>query len=248
MEVTGSIEQHLWNPLAICGNSSEYLMICKETIITTWIALLAVVILIICSKLLFLNKEGIGRFLIIYVISSLKNFTVQTLGSFNYQHFVFVASIFTFILICNWISLIPFIEEPTKDLNTTLALGCISFFYKEWHAIRVHGFLSYVSDFFKPFFPMFPINVVGHFSKIISLSFRLYGNIFGGSIITALYTSAISTAIIWEIIGIVSGVNFIVLAFFTLFEGFIQAFVFSMLTLTYLSIAIHTEDPGEYYV
>lgn len=132
----------------------------------------------------------------------------------------------------------PLIEEPTRDLNTTLALGCISFFYKEYQTIAVHGIMHYFKEFLHPFVIMFPINVIGHFSKIISISFRLFGNIFGGSIIIQLYTKSIGSSVILELIGLASGMNLLMIAFFVLFEGIIQAFVFTMLTLTYLAIAL----------
>lgn len=101
-----------------------------------------------------------------------------------------------------------------------------------------------MKEFFHPFFVMFPLNLISHFSKIISISFRLFGNIFGGSIITQIYTSAISVSFFAELFGLFSGINFLVLSFFILFEGLIQAFVFTMLTLTYLAIAVQSEEEG----
>ena len=134
------------------------------------------------------------------------------------------------------------LDEPTRDLNTTLALGIISFIYIQSVTIKTRGIGSYVKDFFQPFFVMLPLNVVGKLSSIISISFRLFGNIFGGAIITKLYFSTIRGSIILELLGILSGANFLIVAFFTLFEGLLQAFVFAMLTLTYLSIG--TQEGG----
>jgi F-type H+-transporting ATPase subunit a len=89
---------------------------------------------------------------------------------------------------------------------------------------------------------MLPLNVIGKLSSIISISFRLFGNIFGGAIITKLYFGAIGGSIILELLGLLSGLNFLIVAFFTLFEGLLQAFVFAMLTLTYL--ALSTQEGG----
>jgi F-type H+-transporting ATPase subunit a len=88
---------------------------------------------------------------------------------------------------------------------------------------------------------LFPLNVIGKLSSIVSISFRLFGNVFGGSIISKIYLSFISGSIIFETIGLLSGINFLIIIFFGLFEGFIQAFVFAMLTMTYLSVAIQSE-------
>ena len=88
---------------------------------------------------------------------------------------------------------------------------------------------------------MLPLNIIGKISSIISVSFRLFGNIFGGSIITKLYFTAIQGSVLFELLGIFSGLNLLIVCFFTLFEGLLQAFVFAMLTLTYLSIGCSEE-------
>lgn len=76
-------------------------------------------------------------------------------------------------------------------------------------------------------------------SIIVAMSLRLFGNIFGGSIITTLLATAVSGSILLQIGAI--GFNLIALFFFGLFESFIQAFVFTVLSLTYLGMAVKTE-------
>jgi len=237
-----NVEQ-VWHPLKLFGIDSELVALSIPTIINTWIVLAVLTALILLFRFV-MYKSTIATFLVHSFVNSFVELSVQSLGVFNYHHFVFVFSIFVFILFCNWIALIPFVEEPTKNINTTLALGCISFFYKEFYAIKTHGIMAYFKEFFHPFFVMFPLNVISHFSKIISISFRLFGNIFGGSIITQIYTSAISLSFFTELFGLLTGLNFLVLSFFILFEGLIQAFVFTMLTLTYLAIAVQSEEEG----
>jgi F-type H+-transporting ATPase subunit a len=89
---------------------------------------------------------------------------------------------------------------------------------------------------------MLPLNIVGKFASIISMAFRLFGNIFGGSTIATIYFSILHGSTFLQTLGLFTGVNLIVLLFFGLFEGAIQAFVFAMLTITYLSIAISSEQ------
>lgn len=235
--------EHVWQPLAWLGIDSPLLNISIPTIINTWIVLLVLTLIIAVMRFL-VYKSSVAALLVHSLVDSFIELVVQSLGSFNYHHFVFIFSIFGFILLSNWIALIPFVEEPTKDINTTLALGCISFFYKEFYAIKTHGLIAYFKEFFHPFFVMFPLNLISHFSKIISISFRLFGNIFGGSIITHIYMSAISISFWTELFGLLTGMNFLVISFFILFEGLIQAFVFTMLTLTYLAIAVQSEEEG----
>jgi F-type H+-transporting ATPase subunit a len=88
---------------------------------------------------------------------------------------------------------------------------------------------------------MLPLNVIGKLATVVSISFRLFGNIFGGSIISSIYFNAIQGRFLLELIGLISGINLIMVLFFGIFEGFLQAFVFSMLSLTYLSIALQGE-------
>lgn len=235
-------EPHYWYPFTSCGLTGNFWRITSETVINTWAVFAVLIVLIVIARIALRNERGIGRFLIISYVKSLKELVEQGLGSFNYNHFCFIASLFTFILACNIISLIPGLEEPTSDLSTTLALGLCQFLYIQASSIRANGIGGYLKEFIKPFFFMLPLHIVGLFATLISISFRLFGNIFGGFVISKLYLTAIGGNIFYELAGIVSGLNIIIALFFIIFEGIIQAFVFSMLSLTYLSLAISKED------
>ena len=89
-----------------------------------------------------------------------------------------------------------------------------------------------------------PLNVVGKLATVVSLSFRLFGNIFGGFLISQIYFTAIEGSFWLELGGIITGINLILKVFFCLFEGYLQAFVFTMLTLTYLAIAMQKDGGG----
>ncbi len=238
-------EQTLWNPFARLGLDYDFLNINASTVVNTWFVLLLLFTILTVCRLFLTKKQSVLRYLVITGASSFIDLVTQTLGSFMYNHFAFIFSLFIFILLCNWVSMIPWATEPTQDINTTLALGLVGFMYKEIQGIKSNGFWSYIKEFFHPFFIMFPINVIGHFSKIISISFRLFGNIFGGSIIMELYQQFIAGSFILETVGLFSGLNFLILLFFGFFEGLIQAFVFAMLSLTYLTLAIQKEPAGE---
>jgi len=230
------IETPYWFFGPIIGYENNPLLNINSEIVThTWIIMILLAITLACVNFL-LHYTTIGRFILLRFVSFFIDLTKQSLGYFAFSHCVFAASLFIFIALCNTASLIPWLDEPTRDLNTTLALGIISFLYIQINIIKTRGIGSYIKDFFQPFFIMVPLNIIGKLSSIISISFRLFGNIFGGSIITKLYFSAISGSIILELLGLLFGINFLIIAFFTLFEGLLQAFVFAMLTLTYLAI------------
>ncbi len=232
----------LWNPLSFFGIDHPFLKIDIHTLINTWI-ILGFIFLVLFFLRPFLKKtSGVVYYIVDQYLEIFSDLTVQALGVFHYHHFAFVTSLFTFILLCNWSGFIPGLDEPTRDVNTALALGLTAFFYKEFYSIVAHGFGGYLHEFISPFFVMLPLNIISHLSKILSLSFRLFGNILGGSIITQLYFTALGNSILWQCVGMITGLNVVVIGFFIFFEGLIQAFVFAMLAITYLGMAVQSEE------
>lgn len=245
MESLELFEAQVWNPLAFWGIHTPWAFINKDTIIYTW-AVLAVILVLSIGARFFLHKyRSVIHFIVKSSLRVCLSFVHTNVGSTYVPHALFIFFIFSFILLCNWIALLPGLEEPTRDLNTTLALGCVSFFYKEYYMIKTHGIQAYISEFLQPFFIMLPLNIIGHFSKIISISFRLFGNIFGGSVIMGLYSHALSGSLLAHLLSIISGVNLIMMLFFVIFEGLIQAFVFTILTATYLGLVLHQQPAHE---
>ncbi len=139
-----------------------------------------------------------------------------------------VCALFLFLLISNWLGIIPHLEEPTKDLNTPLSLGLMGFAIAHYAGIKSKGFKAYVKEYFQPIFFMMPLNVIGELAKIVSISFRLFGNIMGGSIIILVVSHLTYSLVLPPFL----------FAFFGLFVGTIQAFVFTMLTIVYISVQV----------
>lgn len=234
-----------WSIGRAFGYDYPFLSLSATTILHTWIIIALTCGAIFIIRLLF-NRKPILRYLVTFIVEAFMSLTVQSLGYFSFNHFCFIGSLFLFILLCNIAPIIPWLKEPTNNLNTTLALGLISFIYIQRAAIKTSGLRAYIkNEYFSPFFLMAPLHIVGKIASIISISFRLFGNIFGGFIISHIYFGTLeSVAYSWvfQLIGLLTGLNFIIVGFFTLFEGFLQAFVFTMLSLTYLSIALHEEE------
>jgi len=139
-----------------------------------------------------------------------------------------ICALFMFLLISNWIGLVPHLEEPTKDLNTTLGLGLMGFVIAHYAGIKSKGFKAYIKEYFQPIFFMMPLNLIGELAKIVSISFRLFGNIMGGSIIILVVSHLTYSIVLPPFL----------YAFFGLFVGTIQAFVFTMLTVVYISVQV----------
>jgi F-type H+-transporting ATPase subunit a len=140
-----------------------------------------------------------------------------------------ICALFMFLLGCNWLGLFPHMHEPTKDLNTPLSLGLMGFVIAHYAGIRHKGFKKYAKEYFEPIFFMMPLNVIGEMAKVVSISFRLFGNIMGGSIIILVVSYLIYSLILPPFL----------VAFFVIFIGAIQAFVFTMLTLVYISVQVN---------
>ena len=234
--------KEFWNPFKEYGLKHSFFNFTLSTITATWVVLGVIISLIVLGRLYYKNKKSRLRYVFTISTKSFMDLCTQTLGVFDFHHFSFIFSLFIFILICNFISLIPHVEEPTADLSTTLALGTLSFLYVNYYAIKAQGIKEYSKEFFQPFFVMFPLNVVGKLASIISISFRLFGNLLGGSVISNIYMASINSHWIATAINFL-GFNLLIAFFFTLFGGGIQAFVFAMLSLTYLSLGIQGENP-----
>jgi F-type H+-transporting ATPase subunit a len=238
-------EKGCWH---LFGLQNDFFKINSSIVIDTWIALLIILAILIPCYIILKRKPGIAHFAVTNTVNFFVDMTKQALGYFDFKHFSFIASVFIFILVCNVLSLIPWLEEPTIDPNTTLAIGIIQFFYIQYYTIKTHGPVAYAKEYFEPIFLMFPLHVVSKLASIISISFRLFGNIFGGFIISSIYFGIIQGSWWKESFGIFSGMNFVIRLFFGIFEGFLQAFVFTMLTVTYLSMALqsdHAEKEGK---
>ncbi len=244
MEGFDLLQTHYWQPLAQFGFQHSFFNLNMATIINTWLVLAILLCLCLIVRFFLRYKNGKIRFIATSIVGNFVELCEQIVGFFSPTHTGFILSVFLFILLCNWVTVIPWTEEPTQDLNTTLALGILVFIYCQTAAILHNGFTHYIKEYFAPFFVMLPLNIISKIASVISISFRLFGNIFGGATIVAIYMSAIQGSVILETIGLAS-LNWVMVGFFILFEGFLQAFVFAMLSFSYLSIAIHGEAGDE---
>ena len=233
---------HQWNPLEHLGYTHSFWNINTEIVFSTTVILCMIIVISIACSFALKKQNSMVAFGILSYVRLFKGMLQETMNAAPLNYLSFVASLFTFIAFCNTISIVPWLEEPTRDVNTTLALGLFSFVYVQTASIRVNGIKDYLKDYLEPFFLMLPLNIIGEVTSIISLSFRLFGNIFGGYIIVSLYKGLLSNSVFLEAAGLLSGLNIGLLFVFSIFEGLMQAFVFAMLSLTYLSMAVSDED------
>jgi F-type H+-transporting ATPase subunit a len=164
------------------------------------------------------------------VYSFFEDLTSETLGK-KFIHFTpYVLTIFIFIWLSNFMGIfpIPGFMEPTSNINVPFGMGIVVVAVVHFMALKYKGVKKYLKGYTEPFFPFAPINVVGEMSKAISISFRLFGNVLGGAIILLVISSLVRFVIL------PIGLSL----FFGIFIGTIQAFVFTMLAISYIAVEI----------
>ncbi len=145
-----------------------------------------------------------------------------------------VTSFAVFILISNVLGLVPGLVPPTQSLNTTLALGLVSFLYYNYQGIRTHGVANYIKHFMGPFLPLAPlifvIELISHFARPASLALRLMGNMFGDHQVLFIFMSFSIPLIPLPLMAL------------GLLVCIVQTLVFTLLTIVYLALAVEEHD------
>ncbi len=168
------------------------------------------------------------------IIQAFESQLVNIIGEQGKKFLPLVATIGLFIFFCNLIGLVPGFMSPTSKLNVTVACALVVFLYYHWQGIKSQGVLKYLKHFLGPIPAiaplLLPIEIISHFSRVVSLSIRLFGNIFAEELLIVVIAS---------IIPFFLPLPFMVVAVFT---SFIQAFVFVLLTCVYLAGAVAHEE------
>jgi F-type H+-transporting ATPase subunit a len=156
----------------------------------------------------------------------------EVVGHGGAQYLPFFGTIFIFILFMNLIGLIPFFEAPTMYPMVALGLAVCTFFFYHFAGLRVHG-LGYIKQFLGPFWwlawLMLPIELISHFARPLSLTVRLYANMFAGE--QVYLTFVMLTKLLLPVIFI--GLHF--------FVAFLQAYIFMLLAMVYVGGAVSHE-------
>jgi F-type H+-transporting ATPase subunit a len=156
------------------------------------------------------------------------NIAVQVMGEKGRQFVPLALSIGIFILLSNWIEIIPGFNAPTRDLSTTVALAIVAVVSTYVAGIREKGW-RFFKKYIEPNPILLPLNILEELVRPVSLSFRLFGNIIGEEIVIALLVM---------LVPLILPIPMMLLGLFT---GLIQAFIFSLLTLLYIAGAIEEE-------
>ncbi|MBB6146706.1 F-type H+-transporting ATPase subunit a [Silvibacterium bohemicum] len=149
-------------------------------------------------------------------------------------HLVFATMILLFVGLCNLIGLLPGLETPTANPVVPLGIALLTFVYYNWNGVRTQGLFRYIAHFAGPIWwvapLLFPIEIISHLARIMSLTIRLYANMFASDLLTLVFFSMVPLGLPVVFLGLHFGV------------ALIQAYVFMLLTLIYLSQAVAQED------
>jgi len=158
----------------------------------------------------------------------------QVIGHGFERFQAFVTCILLFVAFNNLLGLIPGVDTPTANPSVPLGIAVLTFLYYNFHGIRVHGPIGYLKEFAGPLWwiapLLFPIEVISHCARMMSLTIRLYANMLASDLVTLVFFSLIPVAIPAMFLGLHFAVSLI------------QAYVFMVLSIIYLSMAVAHEQ------
>ena len=199
-------------------------------VIYSWfaIALLIVFAVLATRRIEMVPTKGQNFFEI--VISGMEEFMVDITGEEGRWFFPIIATIFIYIATCNLRGLIPGFYPPTASINTTVSCAIPVFLFTHYIGVKYHG-VKYIKHFLGPVWWLIPIilpiEIIGHLARVLSLSFRLFGNITGHELVLM-------------ILFMLAGAFFAPLPIMAMgiFVSFVQAFVFFLLSIMYFAGAM----------
>jgi F-type H+-transporting ATPase subunit a len=207
--------------------------------ISNWMAMEILVVLILIALFLFvrarLSVESPGgtQHMMELLHEFITDQSQSIIGHHSEGYTPFLASLFIFILFANLLGLIPAFESPTANASVPLGLAIIAWVYYHYQGLRKQGVIHYAAHFAGPVWwlapLMLPIEIISHLARAMSLTIRLYANIFAGDLVTLVFFSLVPIGVPVIFLGLHLGVSFL------------QAYIFVLLATIYLSGAVAEE-------
>jgi F-type H+-transporting ATPase subunit a len=200
----------------------------------------------------FINKnitKRPGRFQVIVekLITMLYGMVEDTMGKHNMKFAPYIGTLFVSSILCTVLGMTQVFRSATADVSVTAAWALVTTGMVWYNNIKNFGFKAWLKGFTEPIWVMTPMNIVSEIASPLSMAFRHFGNVAGGSVLTALIYAALATAstfIIKLLTGLEIEIPFLQIGipaflsiYFDLFSGFVQALVFSLLTMVYVAAA-----------
>ena len=200
-----------------------------QGVIAWFIVVVSALLFIPMSRKFSVDQPGKAQQLLEIGIESINAMLDGFIGANGRKYFPTMAGFAFFILASNLITNVPGFQPPTGDLNTTVALGVMSFLYYNFVGIRAQGLgytKQFIGDPWQMFPLMIPIEILSHLSRPLSLSIRLFGNIFAEHTLASVFFILLPVGLP------------LVFAPLGVFVAFMQTFVFTMLSMVYIAGAL----------
>jgi F-type H+-transporting ATPase subunit a len=225
------LPQHAW-PAFAHGESLSILERYDHLLISV-IAALATVLLVLVARSRMARIPGPLQQTLEYLVSFVRSLVGDNIDHQAELYVPLVGTLGVFVLLNNLFGLIPGLGSGTSNYNVTLGCALVVFLYYNFHGMREHGVLSYLGHFAGPvwflWILMWPLEILGLLSRILSHSLRLFGNIAGEHVVSGIFFAMVPLLLP------------IPLMVMSLFFGLIQTFVFIMLATIYISGAVAHE-------
>ncbi len=205
-----------------------------HVIMAMLVLLISCIVFPLAARRISRENPGTLQQILELVVAGLKGMLRDIIGHHGDRYLYIIGAFAVFIFISNIFGLFFFLQPPTSNPSTTFALSISAFLYYNYRGIREQGLLHYLKHFMGPVLLlaplMFVIEMIGNFARILSLSMRLFGNIFGEHTATGIFMGLVPVIVPWPMMAL------------GIFGAVLQTFVFIMLTMVYISGAVTAEE------
>jgi len=242
--VADFVNQYLFDPLARALGfeiAAGHHFVPAHIVMILLISLGLIAFSLWLRRRLSVEEPGRIQHLVEVVLEALQGLMKEVIGSHARRYLPIIGALAIYILCGNLLGMVPGFLSPTSNLNVTASCAVCVFIYYNYHGIRKHGLFRYLAHFAGPVWwlawLLFPVEIVSHLARVLSLSMRLFGNIFAEELIIGSLNQYIFPVL-----------TAVPVMFLALFASTIQAFIFVLLTMVYISGAVeegeHQEESG----
>ncbi len=227
-----------------------------QTTISLFIVTILLMILAFVLTRKIEKRPGKAQVVVEKLITMLYNLVEETMGAHNLKFAPYIGTLFLCSIFGTLIGMTQVFRSTTADLSVTMAWALVTTAMVWYNNIKNFGFGTWLKGFTEPIVVMTPMNIVSEIAQPVSMAFRHFGNVAGGSVLTALIYGALaalsSLLFSWMPEALASvmppifqvGIPAFLSIYFDLFSGFVQALVFSLLTMVYVSGACPPPEEG----
>lgn len=206
----------------------------NATLFYTWVTMAVLLLVALWTKYKLTSSTKIGRLQVMMemVVLALCGQIHDVTNDRPHKYISLIGTLFLFIALSNFLTIIPWFDPPTASLSTTAAFAFVVFWAIPYYGIKNAGIKGYFKKFVDPTPVMLPMNIISDFSSTFALAFRLYGNMLSGIVIVSvlMMLAPFIIPIPLQMLGLLTGT--------------IQAYIFALLAIVYVSAVV----PEEIYV